>query len=338
MKRLLHWLWDRLSDWLVKDGPPNSVPLCDFNRLTYELRPGDVVLVEGRSRVSEVIKLITQSSWTHSALYIGRIYDLEDPALRALVRRHYHGDPNERLLLEALLGEGTVVVPVSKYRQDHLRICRPNGLSPEDARRVIAHCVSRLGSDYDVRQLLDLARFFFPWSILPRRWRSSLFQHNAGAPTRNVCSSLIAEAFNRVEFPILPFIDRGDDGTLRFFKRNPRLFTPKDFDYSPYFSIIKYPFLGVDELGLYRKLPWADDAQVYNDDTEAFCQDVVIPQYRKAATGEDAEVSEVFEAVPEGANPGLASESRATEKIPKKSPLLRVIGIGSAKKQPDEQE
>ncbi len=83
--------------------------------------------------------------------------------------------------------------------------------------RVIAHAIRHLGNDYDVRQLLDLARFLFPWGILPRRWRSSLFQHNAGKPTHTVCSSLLAEAFSAVGFPVLPFIDRGADGSLRFF-------------------------------------------------------------------------------------------------------------------------
>ncbi|MEW8045856.1 MAG: hypothetical protein AB2805_05155, partial [Candidatus Thiodiazotropha sp.] len=55
-----------------------------------------------------------------------------------------------------------------------------------------------------------------------------------------------------------------------FFKRNPRLFTPKDFDYSPYFDIIKYPFLGLDDLGVYRRLPWGDDSILYNDNERTF--------------------------------------------------------------------
>jgi hypothetical protein len=259
-----------ISDWLTKEGPPPRSPLCDFARLSYELRLGDVLLVEGRSRVSQVIKTITQSTWTHSALYIGRIYDIRDPDLQQRVRMAYTGDLSEPLLVEALLGKGTIIVPVSKYRRDHLRICRPSGLEPEDAHRVISHSLEHLGLDYDVRHLFDLARFFFPWAILPRRWRSSLFEHNAGSPTRAVCSSLIAAAFNRVNFPILPFIDRDEDGSVRFFKRNPRLFTPKDFDYSPYFNIIKYPFLGIDDLGVYRKLPWCDETILYNDDERAF--------------------------------------------------------------------
>lgn len=263
-------------------------PLCDFKRLRFELRPGDVLLVEGRSRVAEVIKVITQSPWSHAALHIGRLHDIRDPELRETLEKHYHGDPHENLLIEALMGRGTIVTPLSHYRQDHLRICRPDSLSPDDADRVIAYAIGHLGLDYDLRQILDLARFFFPWSILPRRWRSSLFQHNAGQPTRIMCSTLITEAFMSVDYPILPFIDRGEDGSIRFFKRNPKLFAPRDFDTSPYFSIIKYPFLGIDELGLYRKLPWSSEDAYYNDERDGMPQvtpdeDETLPESPTAA-------------------------------------------------------
>jgi len=263
-QRLAEWI----SGWLVKEGPPPLTPLCDFNRLSFELRPGDIVLVEGRNRVSEVIKLVTQSSWTHAALYIGRIHDIQNAQTRSRIAAYYDGDPTDQLLIEAVLDKGTVITTLQNYHLDHLRICRPTGLDPLDAQRVIDFSAKRLGADYDIRQLLDLARFLFPWSFLPRRWRSSLFQHNAGGPTRTVCSHLLAEAFSNVDFPILPFIDRRENGEVRFFKRNPRLFTPKDFDYSPYFDIVKYPFLGVEDLGLYRRLPWCDKGKAYNDDSE----------------------------------------------------------------------
>jgi len=256
MRRMTNKLSQWGMNWLTRDGPLPETPLCDFNRLRFELRPCDVLLVEGRSRVAEVIKLITQSPWSHSALYIGRLFDIRNPRLRVVIEANFEGDPEEQLVIEAALGKGTIITPLSAYRNEHLRICRPDGLSADDAQQVLAHAIGKLGSNYDVRQVMDLARFFFPWAILPRRWRSSLFQHNAGDATRTVCSTLLAEAFSQVDFPILPFIDRGDDGSLRLFKRNPKLFAPRDFDYSPYFSIIKYPYLGMNDLGLYRRLPW----------------------------------------------------------------------------------
>ncbi len=288
MEKITQWIWQKLCDWLVHEKPPAQVPLCDFNRLCRELRPGDIILVEGRSRVSEVIKLVTQSAWTHSMLYVGRILDVEDETTRHRIQQHYKSDdPAERLIIEAVLGSGTVITPLTSYRREHLRICRPRGLAPRDAGAVIAYAVNRLGAAYDVRQLLDLARYFFPWGILPRRWRSSLFQHNAGEPTKTLCSGLLAEAFSCVDFPILPFIDRSDDGALRFYKRNPKLFTPKDFDYSPYFEIIKYPFLGLDDLGVYRRLPWAADHLVYNDDIDDFASAIPLPLSTEAFDSDD---------------------------------------------------
>ena len=266
------WLGRKISEWLAKEREPHpkSVPLYDFDRLCYEIRPGDVLLVEGRSRVSEVIKLITQSTWSHSALYIGRLYDVEDPALRQRVAECYHGDAGDQLVIEALLGIGAVVNPLKHYAYYNTRICRPKGLTRSDAQRVIVYAIRRLGTDYDIRQMLDLARFMFPYSIVPRRWRSSLFEHNAGAPTRTLCSSMLAEAFAAVQFPILPYISRQDDGSVRLYQRNPRLFTPRDFDYSPYFDIIKYPFLGIEDAAAYRRLPWDQQGILCNDENDCY--------------------------------------------------------------------
>lgn len=304
MRDVLRWLNNKATEWLTREGPPSPTPLCDFNRLGFELRTGDIILVEGRSRVSEVIKIITQSPWSHSALYIGRLYDIRDPDLRAVIEYHYDGDPEEQLLIEAVMGRGTIVSPLAYYKNDHIRICRPTTLSPIDAEAVIAYSAKHLGWDYDVRQILDLARFFFPWNFLPRRWRSSLFQHNAGNPTRTVCSTLLAEAYSSVDFPILPFIDRAEDGSVRFFKRNPRLFAPRDFDYSPYFSIIKYPFLGINDVGLYHRLPWTDD-DIYNDELHAF-NPPPSKVLRKQPAGEDEETEEDLSA--DASEPALAGE------------------------------
>lgn len=284
MKRVITWLSQKVTRWLTHEAPVNGLPLSDFSRLCFEIRPCDVLLVEGRSRVSNVIKSITHSSWTHAALYIGRLHDVADPEIRSLIARHYRGDEREQLVVEAVLGEGTVISPLSKYRGEHLRICRPKGLSLQDAQQVVAFGVRHLGADYDVRQLLDLARFMYPYALVPRRWQSSLFEHNAGIATRTVCSSMIAAAFTSVHFPILPVIHRETDGRLHLYKRNARFYTPRDFDYSPYFDIIKYPFLGFDDLAIYRQLPWDQSGVVCNDANDCF-----IPQSQPAAADGDPE-------------------------------------------------
>lgn len=264
------WLQKRFADWLNHEKEAGDSTLCDFEQLRYEIRPCDVLLVEGRSRVSEIIKNITQNTWTHSALYIGRLHDIEDPSLRAHIQQYYDGEPSEPLLIESLLGKGTIITPLNQYKGIHLRICRPKDLTPTDSNKVVAYALRHLGVDYDVRHLLDLARFLIPFGILPRRWRSSLFEYHPGVFTRIVCSTMIAECFGQVHYPILPVVRREEDGSLQFFKLNTRLLTPKDFDLSPYFEIIKYPILGQDGLAVYRQLPWSEEGLVCNDENDCF--------------------------------------------------------------------
>ena len=265
------WLMDRMSAWLNTAVDVNEdAQLTDFDRLCEELHQGDVLLVEGRSRVSHVIKSITNSPWTHSVLYIGRQDEIRDESLQEKVSEYYQGESHEQLIIESMLGEGTIIKPVTKYENEHLRICRPKGLSRSDRQQVIAFSLSQLGYEYDVRHLLDLARFLFPYGIFPRRWRSTLFQQYAGRSTRNVCSYMLGEAFNSVNFPILPIAERGEDGSLTLYKRNPRLFTPKDFDYSPYFDIIKYPYFGLDDVAAYRRLPWDNEGMICNASGDCF--------------------------------------------------------------------
>src|SRR5258708_34057083 len=71
----MHRMFDnvgRLIAWLQK--PANHCEPLAVNESTAlrdTLRPGDVLLVEGKSRISGGIKYLTQSTWSHSALYVG---------------------------------------------------------------------------------------------------------------------------------------------------------------------------------------------------------------------------------------------------------------------------
>lgn len=263
--KLYKWISDACIAWLNKERPVEGLPLCDFERIRYELRPCDVLLIEGRSRVSEIIQNITQSSWSHSALYIGRLHDIEDPHVRKLVQEHYKGPPEAQLLVESIMGKGVIVSDLTEYEQDHIRLCRPRGLSRQDALNVIAHATQKLGYGYDVRHVMDLARFLLPWTLFPRRYRSKLFEEHAGENTKTVCSSMIAEAFDSVEFPILPLVKKHDIKGIELIIRNPKLYSPRDFDYSPYFEIIKYPFVEFADYAVYRKLPWNREGLISHD-------------------------------------------------------------------------
>ena len=259
MKLVSRFISTPLSRWLQRRRPPRIIPLSDFDRIRHELKPSDVLLVEGRSRISDVIKVVTQSPWSHAALYIGRLDDIENEESRAALSRRSAFPPSTQLVIESQLGAGTLVCALTEYADDHVRICRPVGLSAEDAQTISTHAINSLGLNYDIRQIFDLARFLFPWGILPRRWRSSLFRTRAGSETRTVCSTMIAEAFAAVEFPILPLVQRGEQDRIRLYRRNPKLCTPSDFDYSPYFEIIKYPFYDFADTPSYKLLPWTTD-------------------------------------------------------------------------------
>jgi hypothetical protein len=79
----------------------------------------------------------------------------------------------------------------------------------------------------------------------------------SGDPTRAICSTVIAEAFHSVHYPILPDIEQSSEDAQReiLHIRHYSLFTPRDFDLSPYFEVIK-PTL---EAGFdFRKLPLAE--------------------------------------------------------------------------------
>ena len=86
------------------------------------LQPGDILLIEGNTRLSAIIKFLTQSTWSHAALYVG-----ERPVAQTSDGTP-DGEPN--VLLEAEVEHGVTTVPLSKYSNFNKRICRPVGLEP----------------------------------------------------------------------------------------------------------------------------------------------------------------------------------------------------------------
>ena len=63
----------RLASFLTK-------PLSGYQRLdtvsvetiSSTLKTGDVLLVEGNTRISIAVKYLTQSSWSHACLFVGK--------------------------------------------------------------------------------------------------------------------------------------------------------------------------------------------------------------------------------------------------------------------------
>lgn len=248
----------------------------DMTRLRRHVRKCDVILVEGNERISECIKYLTQSSWSHSALYVGDEPLRQNPSRRAEFIAKF-GDEAEFLILEALVDQGVVLAPLSKYRDFNIRLCRPYNLSSSDVRVVLDEAMRHVGDTYDVKNIVDLARYFLPVSMVPRRFRREALHFGSGEPTRVICSSLIAECFDRVGFPVAPkfveppnsepggllgrLLGRGGAAVYGVMRRvSPTLITPRDFDVSPYFEIIKFNV--IESLRFdYRKILWADDTE-----------------------------------------------------------------------------
>ncbi len=208
------------------------------------IRPADVLLIEGRrSKINSAIRYLTQSTWSHSALYVG------------LGAKLGERDGEPLVLVEAELGKGVIASPLSKYTTYNTRICRPVGLTPEDRQSAIRFAVERLGHAYDLKNILDLMRYFLPQPPVPASWRRRMIALGSGEPTRAICSTLIAQAFESVGYPILPEVRRGDDQSRReiLHIRHHSLYAPRDFDVSPFFAIVKPTIeTGFD----YKQMKW----------------------------------------------------------------------------------
>ncbi|MGM0546524.1 MAG: YiiX/YebB-like N1pC/P60 family cysteine hydrolase [Bacteroidota bacterium] len=249
---VLSGLGYRLAQFLTQtDEERESVATCSREALEKALQPGDVLLIDGSSRISMAIKYITQSTWSHAAIFIGKdnLLDVETS--------------NQHVLIEADVKEGVRKVPLSNYCQNHTRICRPVGLSADEVQQVIGFMKDRIGYKYDLKNIFDLARYFIQTPPVPQKYRRRLLALGSGDPTKAICSSLIAQAFQLVRYPILPNIDIDESSSKAaiqshkemFHIRHDSLFAPRDFDVSPYFQIVKPSIRdGFD----HHQLQWAE--------------------------------------------------------------------------------
>ncbi|HEX4441689.1 MAG TPA: YiiX/YebB-like N1pC/P60 family cysteine hydrolase [Thermoanaerobaculia bacterium] len=248
-------------------------------RLKATIRPGDVLLVDGDQRVSQAIKYLTMSTWSHSAIYVGDALLKRDPAMRAEMHRRF-GREARHLLVEAVVGKGVIVSPLVKYLDFNIRICRPIGLKETDLEIVLDHVISRIGWKYDQRNFWDLTRYLLPFRMIPSELREDALHFGSGRDTETICSSLLAEAFGTVHFPIVPVpvrekprnarerikqqilgrpTRRAYSGLLR--ARHPTLVVPRDFDLSPYFEIVKFNPRDTKAFD-YKRLTWDEGVPV----------------------------------------------------------------------------
>ena len=217
----------RLAAFLSQDLPGyqrlDTVAIAD---VAIILQKGDIVLVDGNTRISTAIKYLTQSTWSHACLYVG-----EKGADSSLLN-----------LLEASLKSGVHLTNLDHYANSNLRICRPVNLSDEEAEQLAEFASQRIGHQYDLKNVTDLIRYIIQKPTVPNRYRRSLLSLGSGEPTKAICSTLIAESFQSIDYPILP--RRNGEGEQSgemplLYRPHFTHFTPRDFDLSPYFRIVK---------------------------------------------------------------------------------------------------
>lgn len=237
--------------------PPELLHAC--------LQPGDVLLVDGNTRISTGIKYLTQSTWSHAAIFVGsRRLAGANVALPAPADNSAALDYCAPCFVEADLIGGVRPASIQKYTRFATRICRPIGLTPDEQSALSDFVVTRIGEQYDLKNVVDLARYLLPTPPVPTRFRRKMIALGSGDPTRAICSTLIAQAFQSIRYPILPSMDdienmdTSDPITQAqreklLHIRHYSLFTPADFDISPYFQIIK-PSI---EVGFnFREIKW----------------------------------------------------------------------------------
>ena len=179
---------------------------------------------------SPAIRYLNQSTWSHAALYVGRTIDRHEP----------DGEPH--VLVEFELDEGSSLHRCRNTGKRIVGVAVPWGWPAKYIEAVVSFVVERIGFTYDLKNIFDLVRYLLPTPPVPVRFRRRMIALGAGSPTRAICSTLIAQAFHSIRYPILPQIEIAEDNLAKLQSeyaraeilhiRSHTLFTRHDFDIS----------------------------------------------------------------------------------------------------------
>ena len=238
----------------------------NMQNLYREIRPGDVLLVEGRSKLSQIIQIITKSAWSHAAIYVAdRLNHSTDDGVQSILNGLGETD-RQHMLIEADAGNGVIAVPLNKYQDYNIRICRPFGISPHDLKAVMDDAVGNLGNHYDHENLTDLVLLLLPPFLNPFKKRTIQACLGGCTEYKVICSGMIANAFQKVGYPIVPALLPASDVDnhlindpygSKLIMRHYSQIVPRDFDLSPNFEIVKYNIIGLG--GFEYKSIWANE-------------------------------------------------------------------------------
>lgn len=255
--------------------------VTNVRSLKTRVKAGDVLLISGHSRISNIVKVLTTSQWSHVVLFVGDRRDLlSDEEVRRW-RAQYGMEALRYLYLDADPVRGVHLKPLDETIGSVVRHCRASALAEADTDKVVESALSQLGKRYDITHIFRLLLFFaLPWGILPSRMRKFVTEFTL-SESDTICSRALSEAFDSVGYPIRPmeivqerrafdekalgFIagikNRGrtatkllmggrvraavhrltDERYLQIVLKGTRYITPADYDLSHYFSIIKDP-------------------------------------------------------------------------------------------------
>jgi hypothetical protein len=144
-------------------------------------------------------------------MYVGPIEEGTDP----------------RCIVEADFAEGVRAVPLKEFLGQRVLVLRPTGLADEDRSRLAAWVLTRIGNRYDFGHAWALAKVLLR---LPLPFRAPPVTESA---TRFICSSLLAQAFVLVGYPVVPAHAR-----IRDASSDLRYITPRDFESASGFEVI----------------------------------------------------------------------------------------------------
>jgi uncharacterized protein YycO len=172
----------------------------DVPALSALLRPGDVLLTEGNTRMAALVRRLTRSPWAHASIYVGPLEPGDDP----------------RCVVEAEISAGVRAVPLSEFKGQRARIVRPLGLHETDRQCLADWLVEHIGHPYDLAHALALGLWFLN---LPG---PRMMVRDA---KRFICSSLLVHAFVVVGHPIAA--------------SEARYVVPGDFESAAGFEVVK---------------------------------------------------------------------------------------------------
>ena len=158
--------------------------------------PATCSLIAGSSKALHRHQVPDAVDWSHATLFVGDACRTMDG-----------GEPHS--LIEVTPVDGCVAVPLAKYELlSHADLPAGSGLTNSDREDVVRFMVSRIGLQYDMRNIFDLARYLLPTPPVPTQVAQAHDRARLrGSRRARSARRLIAEAFGRVGYPILPRVD-----------------------------------------------------------------------------------------------------------------------------------